>query len=89
MRALSVLRGDPITPAVSGSREEGCPWEYMRMLIWGTGSSRSVPGSSEGSPKAAIFVLGVILPLPGDTGNVWRHFLLSQLGKGCYWHLVR
>lgn len=24
----------------------------------------------------------------GRFGNVWGHFWLSQLGRGCYWHLV-
>lgn len=27
------------------------------------------------------------MPLLGDVGHVWGHFLLPQLGKGCYWHL--
>lgn len=35
MRTLSALRGAPIAPAVTGSGEEGCPREDVRMLSGG------------------------------------------------------
>lgn len=92
MTALSALWEEPFTPTVMGSEEERCPWEDVRMLIWGKGSRRSVSGPREGSPKAGVCQLGVFFPCQGALAMPGDIFYCHNWGRGTtgiWWAEVR
>lgn len=77
MRALSALWGEPITPAVTGTGEEGYTQEDVRTLIWGKGSRRSVPGPGREALKPGCVHWGCFSPARGHRQCLEVFFIVT------------